>query len=51
MKTLFITSGLAGIAALTATVAVAQTYSSAPDAYTQNQRDYQASQEAYRDLV
>jgi hypothetical protein len=55
MKSLFITSSLAGIAALAATAALAQTYNSpaptAQDAYTQEQRDYQASQETYRNRV
>ncbi len=55
MKTLLITSGLAGIAALAATAAVAQNYNNSPpsaqDSYAQEQRDYQAGQDAYRDRV
>jgi hypothetical protein len=55
MKSLFITSSLAGIAALAATAALAQNYnpgaSTAQDTYTQEQRDYQSSQDAYRDRV
>ena len=55
MKQLFITSSLAGIAALAATAALAQNYNSpAPspqDTYSQQQQDYQASQDAYRNRV
>ncbi len=54
MKRVFITTGLAGILALSATAALAQynnSYPSAQDNYTQEQRDYQASQEAYRNRV
>lgn len=52
MKSLLVTSSLAGIAAFAATAALAQSYSyDAQSSYEEQQRAYQASQDAYRNRV